>query len=78
MVKADGSGGLNFGCGQRNEAVQSFLGLDASFVQVHPILGVVNRARQLECLVRGNNERLITRNELDLGKSSACQAFKPV
>jgi hypothetical protein len=71
MVKADGSSGLNFGSGQHDEAIHSLFGSTGSCIQVSPVPGIVDGARQLECLVCGDNERLVAGNELDLGEGGA-------
>ena len=77
IVRAEVSG-LNVGCGQSDEAVHSLLGSGSFFFQLGPVLGVVNGARQLERLVRGNSERPITSNKLDSGKSGLRHTLEPV
>jgi hypothetical protein len=49
-----------------------------SFFQVSFIPGAVNRARQLERLVCGNNECLTAGNELDSGEGGLGYTFEPV
>jgi hypothetical protein len=58
--------GLEFGCGQDNEAIYSLLRSLASGVDVSRVSGMVNRARQIECFGRGGQQRRIFRDELDL------------
>ena len=69
---------LNVGCSQGDEAVHGFHGSIFSFFQVSFIPGAVNRARQLERLVCGNNECLTAGNELDSGEGGLGYTFEPV
>jgi hypothetical protein len=69
-VRRDASSGLNLGRGQRDEAIDRFPSPVAPFFQVGRVLRVMDRPRQLEGPVRGDDERRVVGHELDLGKRS--------